>query len=64
VHLSVLKNFLGLYPGPPFRRGRKAKGRVGPEGMEGKNEKERKMKGKGREGGEGRRIVKDCAPLN
>jgi hypothetical protein len=55
--MSVQKKFLGLYPRPDPRlkgRGGEAKGRVGLEGMEGRNEKERKMGGKGRREGKGR----------
>jgi hypothetical protein len=52
VHLSVQKIFWGYTPDPRFKgRGGKAKGRVGLEGIEGR-EWEGKMKG--REGGRGK----------
>jgi hypothetical protein len=49
------KNFPGLYPDPRFKgRGGKAKGRVGLEGIEGR-EWEGRRKMKGREEGKGRK---------
>jgi hypothetical protein len=46
--ICQFKKFSGLYPGPRFKgREGKAKGRVGLEGIEGR-EWEGKMKGKGR----------------
>jgi hypothetical protein len=55
VHLSVQKIFRGYTPDPRFKgRGGKAKGRVGLEGMEGREWEGKKDEGKGRREGEGR----------
>jgi hypothetical protein len=58
------KNFPGLYPRTPVLKGRggKAKGRVGLEGMEGREWEGMKDEGEGRGGKGGRRIVKAGAP--
>jgi hypothetical protein len=51
VHLSVQKVFRGCTPDPRFKgRGGKTKGRVGLEGIERRELKERTMMGKGRGG--------------
>jgi hypothetical protein len=68
VHLSDQKIFRGLYPRTPVLKERegKAKGRVGLEGMEGREWEGKKDQGEGKEGrggrGKGRRIVKAGAP--
>jgi hypothetical protein len=55
VHLSVQKIFRGYTPDPRFKgEGGKAKGRVGLEGMEGREWEGKKDEGEGKEEGEGR----------
>jgi hypothetical protein len=62
------KNFPGVIPPDPVSKERegKAKGRVGSEGMEGREWEGKKDQGEGKEGrggrGKGRRIVKAGAP--
>jgi hypothetical protein len=67
VNLSVQKTFQGLYPGPPFKtEGRRAKGWVGLERMDGREWEGKKYEGEGKKGRGGRRkggrLVKAGAP--